>query len=175
MDAANNPSELGEPISFSQSLSACGEDVWQEISKPGNLVDFHPFCESNPVEIWPGTGSRDRVCYYNGLVLVRDFTNWIDGKGYDLTATSENNLQFRVSWRITYQEDYYSTLTLTIRQLLDPGSERKTKQFARLLEKYLQQVGQGLEYYMRTGQRVTRNQFGAHRLFSPPVAETNVT
>ncbi|MGB3702212.1 MAG: hypothetical protein WA997_13165, partial [Anaerolineales bacterium] len=109
------------------------------------------------------------------LVLVRDFTNWIDGKGYDLTATSENNLQFRVSWRITYQEDYYSILTLTIRQLLAPGSERRTKQFARLLEKYLQQVGQGLEYYMRTGRRVTRNQFGAHRLFSPPVAETNVT
>jgi hypothetical protein len=162
---------LGEPIIHAQSLPACGKDVWQEISKSGNLIDFHPFCEENPVEVWPGKGSRDKVCYYNGLVLEREFTDWIDGVGYDLTASVEDGLKFKVSWRITYEDDYYSTLTLTIRQLLEPGSERKMKQFGRLLEKYLQQVLQGFEYYMRTGKRVSRNQFGAHRLFSPPVSE----
>ena len=175
MTLENGKSILGDPISYSQPLSACGKDVWQEISKPGNLVDFHPFCESNPVEIWPGVGSRDKVCYYKGLVLVRDFTNWIDGMGYDLTATSQEGLRFNVSWRITYKENYYSTLTLTIQQVLEHGSERKADQFSRLLNKYLQQVSQGIEFYMRTGKRVTRNQFGAHRLFSPPVAETNKT
>jgi len=171
MTLEKKESLLGDPITHSQSIAACGEDLWQEISKPGNLIDFHPFCEKNPVEVWPGSGSKDKVCYYNGLVLDRNFTSWIEGTGYDLTASSQDGLQFMVSWRITYEDDYYSTLTLTIRQLLEPGSERKMKQFGRLLEKYLQQVLQGLEYYMRTGKRVTRNQFGAHRLFSPPVAE----
>ena len=171
MTLEKKESLLGDPITQSQSIAACGEDLWQEISKPGNLIDFHPFCEGNPVDIWPGSASKDKVCYYNGLVLERDFTNWIEGTGYDLTASSQDGLQFMVSWRIKYKDDYYSTLTLTIRQLLDPSSERKMKQFGRLLEKYLQQVLQGLEYYMRTGTRVTRNQFGAHRLFSPPVAD----
>jgi hypothetical protein len=162
---------LGDPITHSQSIAACGEDVWQEISKPRNLIDFHPFCEENPVEVWPGSGSKDKIFYYSGLVLERDFTNWIEGIGYDLTASSQDGLQFKVSWRITYEDDYYSTLFLTIRQLLEPDSERKVKQFDRLLTKYLGQVLQGFEYYMRTGERVTRNQFGSHRLFSPPVAE----
>ena len=171
MTLEKKESLLGDPITHSQSIAACGKDLWQEISKPGNLIDFHPFCENNPVEVWPGSGSKDKVHYYNGLVLERDFTNWIEGTGYDLTASSQDGLKFMVSWRITYKDDYYSTLTLTIRQVIEQGSERKMEQFGRLLDKYLQQVLQGLEYYMRTGKRVTRNQFGAHRLFSPPVAE----
>lgn len=162
---------LGEPIPHSQRVPVSRERVWQVISAPGNLELFHPFCESNPVEVWPGAGSRDTIYYYNGLVLVREFTNWIDGTGYDLTASSEDGLKFQVSWRISSEDEEYSTLSITIRQLVDPGSERKMKQLSRLLKKYLQQVLQGFEYYMHTGNPVTRNQFGAHRLFSPPVAE----
>jgi hypothetical protein len=169
-----NPDEklkLGEPIPHSQLVQASRERVWQVISEPGNLVNFHPFCERNPVENWPGVGSRDTIYYYNGLVLVRDFTAWMDRQGYDLIASAEEGLQFKVSWRILSENDGYSTLNLTIRQILDEESERKTQQYARLLAKYLQQVGQGFEYYLRTGERVTRNQFGSHRLFSPPVAD----
>ena len=66
--------KLGEPISHSQSVPVSREDVWEVISRPGNLVDFHPFCESNPVEVWPGVGSKDKIYYYNGLVLEREFT-----------------------------------------------------------------------------------------------------
>ncbi len=164
-------SKLGEPISHSQSVPVSREEVWGVISRPGNLVDFHPFCESNPVEVWPGVGSRDKIYYYSGLVLVREFNAWIEGTGYDLTATSENGMQFKVSWRITPAENNHSSLTLTISQVLEQGSERKMKQFSRLLKKYLIQVGGGCEYFLRTGERVKRNQFGSHRLFSPPVAK----
>jgi hypothetical protein len=163
--------KLGEPISHSQSVPVSREDVWEVISRPGNLVDFHPFCESNPVEVWPGVGSKDKIYYYNGLVLEREFTAWIEGIGYDLTTTSENGMQFKVSWRITPAENNHSSLTLTISQVLKQGSERKMKQFSRLLKKYLIQVGGGFEYYLRTGERVRRNQFGSHRLFSSPVTK----
>lgn len=168
---ADNNLRLGEPIPHSQTVPASMERVWQVISEPGNLVYFHPFCESNPVEIWPGVGSRDKVCYYNGLVLVRDFTNWIEGSGYDLIASAELGLQFKVSWRIIQENSENSSLNLVIQQVLEQDSERKVQQFTRLLAKYLQQVLQGFEYYMRSGERVTRNQFGPHRLFSPAVAE----
>jgi hypothetical protein len=161
--------KLGAPISHSQPVPVSRERVWEVISSPGNLVDYHPFCQENPVEIWPGVGSRDKVVYYNGLVLVRYFIDWIDGIGYDLIASADEGLQFKVSWRISTDGDQNSILNLTIRQHIEHSSEKRTRQFSRLLAKYLKQVGKGFEYYLSTGERVTRNQFGSHRLFSPPI------
>jgi hypothetical protein len=168
---ADNNLRLGKPIPHSQAVQASQEQVWKAISEPGNLVNFHPFCERNPVDRWPGVGSRDRIFYYNGLVLVRDFTDWIEGQGYDLVASAEEGLQFKVTWRILKENVGTSFLNLTIYQVLDQETDRKVQQYSRLLAKYLQQVGQGFEYYLHTGERVTRNQFGAHRLFSPPVVQ----
>ena len=161
--------KLGPPINHTQSLPVPPQEVWKLISKPGNLVDFHPFCESNEVEIWPGIGSRDVLHYYSGLVLVRDFDGWYEGTGYDLIAKADMGLHFRVLWRINPSEDNHSFLTITIQQFPDQMSEKKLDQYARLLHKYLRQVGQGVEYHLRTGERVTRNQFGSHRFFSPPI------
>lgn len=161
--------KIGPPITHTQSLPVPAQEVWKLISKPGNLVDFHPFCKSNEVEIWPGIGSRDVIHYYSGLVLVRDFDAWYEGTGYDLIAKAEMGLRFRVCWRINPSEDNHSSLTITIQQFPDQMSEKKLDQYARLLHKYLQQVGQGVEYHLRTGERVTRNQFGSHRFFSPPI------
>ena len=164
-------SKPGEPITLSQCVEASKEDVWREISKPGNLTDFHPFCQSNLVEIWPGKGSRDKIYYYSGLVLVREFITWIEGDGYDLIASAEDGMRFKVSWRITEEEHGQSCLNLSIRPYNMGNSEKRMKQYSRLLGKYLDQVLQGFEYYMRTGNPVTRNQFGSHRWFSPPVPE----
>jgi hypothetical protein len=164
-------SKPGEPITFSQRVEASKEKVWREISKPGNLTDFHPFCKSNPVEIWPGEGSRDKIYYYSGLVLVREFISWIEGEGYDLIASAEDGMRFKVSWRITEEEHNQSCLNLSIRPYILGNSEKRMRQYSRLLGKYLDQVLQGFEYYMRTGKPVTRNQFGSHRWFSPPVPQ----
>lgn len=160
---------LGDPIPHSITVSDSSERIWQVISMPGNLEYFHPFCERISVDIWPGTGSRDRIFYYNGLVLTREFDKWIDGEGYDLTASAEDGLSFRVYWRIQEEIDEKSSLNITIRQVLDQVDERKARLFTRLLAKYLQQVGQGFEFYLRTGEKVSRNQFGSHRLFSAPM------
>ena len=163
--------KLGEPITISQDVEASKEDVWREISKPGNLTDFHPFCQSNPVEKWPGKGSRDKIYYYSGLVLVREFINWVEGDGYDLIASADDGMRFKVSWRITEEEHNQSCLNLSIRPFNMGNSEKRRRQYSRLLGKYLDQVLQGFEYYMRTGKPVTRNQFGSHRWFSPPVPQ----
>jgi hypothetical protein len=164
-------SKLSEPITHSQCVEAPKEEVWREISKPGNLTDFHPFCQSNPVEIWPGEGSRDKIYYYSGLVLVREFITWIEGDGYDLIASAEDGLRFKVSWRITEEVHDQSFLNLSIFPYGMENSEKRKRQFSRLLGKYLDQVLQGFEYYMRTGKAVARNQFGSHRWFSPPIPQ----
>ena len=167
MDSEKNL-RFGQTIPCSQVVPASADRVWQAISEPGNLENFHPFCERNPVEVWPGEGSRDKIYYYNGLVLEREFVSWMDGQGYDLMASAESGMQFKVAWRIIPVEDEISELEITIQQVIQGQPDKKVMQFNRLLAKYLQQVLQGFEFYMRTGERVVRNQFGAHHLFSPP-------
>lgn len=102
---------------------------------------------------------------------MREFTAWIEGASYDLTATSEDGMQFIVFRRTSPAENNHISLSLTIRQVLEQGSERKMNQYNRLFDKCLKHVGQGFEYYLRTGERVRRNQFGSQRLFSRPVSK----
>lgn len=44
----------------------------------------HPFCESNPVQRWPGPDAHDEIHYRSGLVYVRQFHDWVEGSGYGL-------------------------------------------------------------------------------------------
>jgi len=101
-------------------------------------------------------------------VFERQFTGWDEGRGYDLLGTMEDGTTFRVSWRIEAVGPVGSSLTITIWPIIPPGSEDRSRQISRLLTRYLKQVGEGLQHYLRTGQPVSRNQFGSHRLFSPP-------
>ena len=169
VDVIREDAKLGPPVSHAQPVPVSRTQVWELISRPGILVDFHPFCQGNPVDRWPGVGSRDTIHYYSGLIIIREFNTWLEGIGYDLTASDQDQLHFKVSWRISSTENDHSLLTITIKQVVGQHSERRVKQFSRLLDKYLIQVGQGIDYYLRTGERVTRNQFGSHRLFSPPL------
>jgi hypothetical protein len=131
---------LGELISHSQSAPVSGEEVWRPISGPGSLVDFHPFCQSKLVEIWPGVGFRDKIYYYSGLVIGREFTNWFEGQGYDLFAEG-SGMQFKVTWCITPSDQDRCSLTITIKQVVRHQSEKRVRQNARLLGKYLKQGG----------------------------------
>lgn len=160
-----------EPITRTTAVAVSPEQVWQVISSPGNLVKFHPFCQMNPVERWPGVGSKDKVIYYSGLILVRNFTAWIEGVGYDLDARSEDGMRFKVTWRIKAEGDNSSSLSVTITPYTAQGSSRRKGRYTRLLGSYLELTLKGFESYIHTGEQVRRNQFGSHRLFSPPVAE----
>jgi hypothetical protein len=163
------------PVSVTRQIPATAEEVWRLISDSGNLTLYHPFCRENPVEKWPGAGSRDGVKYYNGMVLWRDFTNWIDGVGYDLFIGKKGGPTSRVTWRISPSGDGHCSLTITI----EPYWLQNLPVFIRwlpyllrlrpLLTSYLESVLKGFEYYITTGQKVKRNQFGAHPFFSPKV------
>lgn len=171
MKAAIENELLGEPASHTLVVVAPRERVWQIISNPRSLARYHPFCERNLVERWPGAGSQDTIYYYSGMVLERNFTNWIEGLGYDLVGRSNDGTVSKVSWRIEALDPDQSALTITIWPTIQPGTQDRSKQLSRLLKRYLQQVGEGIQYYVRTGKPVSRNQFGSHRLFSPPVVE----
>ena len=169
MESTNENERLGQPASHTIVLPETRGRVWRVIADPESLANYHPFCERNEVERWPGVGSRDTIYYYSGAVFERQFTGWDEGLGYDLLGTTDDGTRYRVSWLIEPVGPVGSSLTITIRPIIEPGSEDRSAQISRLLTRYLEQVAEGLAYYIDTGQPVSRNQFGSHRLFSPPV------
>ena len=94
------------PVSVEQRIDAPAQDVWSAISMPGNLELCHPFCVSNPVQVWPGPDSRDEVHYLSGWVYERQFRQWIEGVGYDLEIGRRGGGQSWVSWRIAPVNDH---------------------------------------------------------------------
>ena len=146
--------------------------VWNIISKQGNLDLCHPFCESNTIEKWDGSNSIDYVNYYNGLKYQRVFTDWIDGKGYDLIIGKKKGRKSKVIWRISQLNDKTTELKITvfphniseypnvIKPLINSLYIRP------MLRKYLSSVLKGFQYFIETGISVQKNQFGMHKWFS---------
>ena len=57
------------PVAVAQAIAAPRDQVWEAISMPGNLEHCHPFCARNPIQVWPGEGSRDEVHYLSGWIF----------------------------------------------------------------------------------------------------------
>jgi len=160
------------PITVDRKIETSSQNIWLAISNPGNLEDCHPFCDRNPVEEWPGVGSRDSIHYNSGWVLHREFLHWIDGEGYDLTIGRKSGRKSYVSWRITEEHKNLSTLSITIYpHILQniPVAIRWIPHIASVrpaLQAYLESVIKGFEWFITTGKPVIKNQFGSHRWFS---------
>ena len=160
------------PVTAEQTISASASRVWDAISAPGNLERCHPFCASNPVEVWPGSESRDVIEYLSGWSLERRFCHWIEGVGYDLDIGRDDGGTSHVSWRITPIDEQNCSLRITvyphILQTL-PAVFRWLPHVLRIrpmLRKYLHSVVRGFEWYVTRGEVVARNQFGRHPWFS---------
>jgi len=160
------------PISVCRKIGVSKEQIWDLITNPGNLEDFHPYCKKNPVQEWPGVGSKDEVHYYSGWVLLREFVNWEDGIGYDLLIGREGGRKSYVSWRLTEDQEGIGSLRITIFPhnlqhipigirwlphitMIQPG-----------LNSYLEAVLKGLEWFIISGNPVRKDQFGTHKWFS---------
>lgn len=160
------------PVTRSLEIAAPADAVWGLIATPGHLAECHPFCAANPVDVWPGVGSRDHIEYYGGRVITRSFVDWIDGAGYDIEITDANGSVADVTWRLS-GDGTGSVLTIEITpRMLDeiPATLRWAQNMALLrpmLSRYLRCVLAGIEWRLTTGRSVRRNQFGAHLWFSP--------
>lgn len=160
------------PVSVERVIPAPADDVWDAISRPGNLELCHPFCKANPVHKWPGAESRDEVHYLSGWVYERRFRNWIEGVGYDLEIGRRGGGQSSVSWRIEPIDDRHCSLRIVVcPHVLQnlPVVIRWIPHLLRLrpmLRKYLDSVVRGFEWYVTRSEAVPRNAFGEHPWFS---------
>ena len=171
----NNPDTFSQfkwPVASERMIEAPAQTVWDVISMPGNLELCHPFCANNPVQIWPGPGSRDEVHYLSGWVYERRFLRWHDGTGYDLEIGRRGGGISTVSWRITPVGEGSCALRNTVYpHILQnwPTVVRWIPFVLRvrpMLRKYLESVVSGFEWYVVHGEPVPRNQFGYHPWFS---------
>lgn len=172
MPAQDPSARFRWPVSVERVIAAPAQDVWDAISRPGNLELCHPFCAKNPVQVWPGPNSQDEVHYLSGWVYERRFHEWIEGIGYDLEIGRRGGGKSRVSWRITPIGDHSCVLRITVcphaLQHL-PIAIRWIPHALRLrprLREYLTSVVRGFEWYVVNGRPVPRNAFGTHPWFS---------
>ena len=160
------------PVSVEREIAAPAQDTWKAISCPGNLESGHPFCANNPVEVWPGSNSRDEVHYLNGLVFERRFRSWNEGAGYDLEIGRSNGRQSWVAWRVTSVDNASSSLRITVYPHVLQSLPTVLRWLAHvlwlrpLLTRYLDSVVRGFEWYIIYGQTVPKNAFGKHPWFS---------
>ena len=168
--------EDGPGCSFSMGrrISAPAEAVWKVLSCPGHLEACHPFCEKNPVVKWPGVGSRDTVCFYNGRVLHREFSRWEDGSGYTVDIVdSGGEVKSEVSFRVREHAPGSASelsVVVTMRGFDEwPAIVRRLIWELKVkpsLRRYFSCVLKGFEHHLVTGEPVAKNQFGIHRDFS---------
>jgi hypothetical protein len=162
------------PVRAAQPIAAPAQQVWETISRPGNLELCHPFCEKNPVEVWPGPGSRDEVHYLSGWIYERRFYQWIEGVGYDLRIGSSGGGSSTVSWRISPSDEQNCILTITVYPHALQNVPVVIRWFPHVLglrprlKSYLESVVRGFEWYVTRGGPVSRDQFGKHPWFSAP-------
>ncbi len=159
-------------VSFSQEFPFGKKQLWQLISKDGNLNHSHPFCKQNNVISWDQNNHADRLVYLNGLTYIRQFLSWNEDNGYDLIIGTEEGPQSYVIWEISEINDNKSNLTITVYPYL---LEKMNKIISFLpfiiyirpkLKNYLKSVLNGFLYYSSTGKSVPRNHWGKHSWFS---------
>lgn len=109
-------------------------------------------------------------------MLRRDFHEWQDGYGYELTIGARERRSTTVRWALA-DDPEGCALEISLRSDLAgvlgflPAERREAawKSFqGPAMELYLGSVTSGVAHVVTTGRNVEPNQFGAHPLFSAP-------
>ena len=167
----NNSKEYFWPVQREVNLNLSKTEVWKIISSERNLENLHPFCKTNEVISWDRDNSIDCVEYYNGRILQRNFTQWLEGKGYDLIIGDSEGNNSIVSWRLD-GDNSTSSLSINVRTYIFNKGNKIMKVLPfflytkQKLASYLDSVLHGLKYYSETNKKVSKNQFGRHSWFS---------
>lgn len=159
-------------VSQSIRLSACREDVFSILAQPNHLELFHPFCKSNSVSSWDLECRRDQIEYLNGLVLERNFLEWIPNEGFELLIGRSPTRRSLVRWSVIDKGPSGSEISISVHPFIYlHWSWMKTRFLHRFwirgrLQSYLGSVLAGLDYYLRSGKPTPRNFQGTHPWFS---------
>ena len=147
-------------------------EVWDLISSPGHLNQFHPFCkENNVLESKNDVILKDQLIYLNGLTYFRTFKEWKPMVGYSIKIGSKNAKQSDVKWQIIENREF-TFVKITVKPYTSSKIPKLLYPFIHYtiirpkLKSYLKSVLKGLEYCLTHKKPVPRNQFGNHSWFA---------
>lgn len=164
--------EAGRSVCAAKAIETNAQRVWEAISRPGSLKDFHPFCKSTTVETWPGPASRDTITYYSGVRYQRNFVAWYEGAGYDIELGDTPDQTAKVLWWVEGVSSDSCSLSIEVipllKKALEPEKNRRYEQrlFGYVLRHYLECVLCGVRHFAMTGVAVTEDQFGTNPHYS---------
>lgn len=159
-------------VEFTLEFPVSASELWNLISRAGNLNDCHPFCRTNDAISWESESHQDRLVYLNGRTYFRQFLTWDKDIGYELIIGEENGPESYVVWEIRELGDKKSTLTITVYPFLLANMSKITSYLPFMLyirpklKSYLKSVLNGFHYFIETGEAVPRNHWGKHSWFS---------
>ena len=87
------------PISFEQEINASSSKLWEIISKPGHLEQFHPYCKKHEAVKWPGIDSQDFLTYLNGKIYKREILEWNVKQSFSLVIGEIDGPKSFVKWQ----------------------------------------------------------------------------
>ena len=154
-----------------KEINASPKEIWNLISKEGNLNLIHPFCKNNFALSWNSENYIDVLVYLNGLKFIREFKKWQPNQGYSLLIGTKNGKKSYVEWEI-YKKNKKQYLSITLYTHYMRDYPKLLSFFPHIfiikpnLEKYLNCVLGGIDYYLSTKKQVPRNHFGKHNWFS---------
>ena len=87
------------PVSFEQEIDSTLSRLWEIISKPGHLKQFHPYCKKNEALRWPGQESQDLLTYLNGKTYKREVIEWNVNESFSLLIGEIDGPKSLVNWK----------------------------------------------------------------------------
>jgi ribosome-associated toxin RatA of RatAB toxin-antitoxin module len=159
-------------ISHKIKIAKNADMVWELISSPGHLNQFHPFCEENKVlESKNDIILKDQLNYLNGITYYRTFTDWKPMIGYRIKIGSKKGKESDVKWQII-DKGVFTYVKITVRPYTSSKIHKLLYPIFHYavirpkLKSYLKSVLRGLEYYLTHKKPVPRNEFGNHSWFT---------
>jgi len=169
--SANYRSRQNLEICAQIHINCSKEKVWKVITTPGQAEKYHPFCAWHKSERWNGIGSVDEIRWYYGKIICREVIEWNEGVGYTIKMLNPNQntrVQFEIvdvekgiQFKVNLKTNAYRKNPRPIWILLAP------LMIAPSYKKYFHSLLNGIKYYAETDKKVSRNQFGHHRKYSP--------
>ena len=159
------------PVSFEQEINTSLSSLWEIISKPGHLENFHPYCKKNEALKWPGIDSQDLLTYLNGKIYKREIIEWYEKNSFSLVIGEVDRPKSFVKWEFKdNKKNSKVKITLYPHLLLN-----WPKFFSYLpykcyikpqLRRYLKAVLYGLKLYAEKDQIIEEGVHPSHPWFS---------
>jgi len=169
--SANYRSRQNLEICAQIHINCSKEKLWKVITAPGHLEKYHPFCAYHKSERWNGVGCVDESKSNYGKIVRREVIEWNEGVGYTIKMLNPNQ-NTTVRFEIGAVEE-----GVQFKVYLKTNAYRKNPRpfwifLAPLMivpsyKKYFHSLLNGIKYYAETDKKVSRNQFGHHRKYSP--------